>query len=97
LTLDIFPNSTKIYVFLINQMTNLKDLMFQKHYKLSWFIFKNCIMVLAPLVTIGILLDNKFSLAPWGKIISIALAFPVLQIILIRNLKKYLKKVSNDQ
>lgn len=78
-------------------MTSLVDLMFKKHYKLSWFVLKNTILIMAPLVGLGIFLDYQFSLAPWGKIISIALAFPILQFILIRNLKKYLKQVSNDK
>jgi len=78
-------------------MISLQDLMFKKHYKLSWFVLKTCLLVLLPLVSFGIFLDNYLNLAPWGKTISIILAFPILQIILIRNLKKYLKKVSNDQ
>ena len=78
-------------------MTSLDDLMFKKHYKLSFFIFKYCLLVLGPFVFLGIYLDQQFSLAPWGKIICIALAFPVLQIILVKNLKKYLKQVSNDK
>ncbi len=70
--------------------------MFEEHYKLTFFVVIVCACVLVPAFFIAYFLEAKFDIAPWGKIITFAIAFPVIQTILVLKLKKYLNKISND-
>lgn len=74
----------------------LDDLMFKKHYKLTFFIVKIIALVCIPAYGLSYLIESQFDIAPWGKIISFAIAFPVIQIILVVKLKKYLNTITND-